>query len=146
MDDADYDWLNQYKWCAILGTGAQTRIDARRVLMHVLMMDGSPLKRIDHKDRNPFNNQRGNLRIATQQQNTHNRAPHILRKYPSPYKGVYDLDAYNPQHKHGLRFEAKIYCKKYYNVGKFATAEEAARAYDAKAKELFGDFAYLNFP
>jgi hypothetical protein len=31
-------------------------------------------------------------------------------------------------------------------VGHFATAEEAARARDAKAVELNGEFAILNFP
>ncbi len=33
-----------------------------------------------------------------------------------------------------------------YYLGRYATAEEAARAYDAKARELFGGYAYLNFP
>lgn len=31
-------------------------------------------------------------------------------------------------------------------LGHYPTAEEAARARDKKAKELFGEFAYLNLP
>ena len=31
-------------------------------------------------------------------------------------------------------------------LGYYATAEEAAHAYDAKAKELHGEFCYINFP
>ena len=38
------------------------------------------------------------------------------------------------------------YQKKPSYIGNFATKEEAARAYDQKAIELFGEFAQLNFP
>lgn len=32
------------------------------------------------------------------------------------------------------------------HLGTFATAEEAAKVYDEHAKQLYGEFAYLNFP
>lgn len=32
------------------------------------------------------------------------------------------------------------------NLGTYKSIEEAARVYDIKAKELFGEFAWLNFP
>jgi len=35
---------------------------------------------------------------------------------------------------------------KRYNVGHFDTEIDAALAYDRKARELFGSYAYLNFP
>jgi hypothetical protein len=33
-----------------------------------------------------------------------------------------------------------------FNLGAYDNEIEAARAYDRKAIELFGEFAYLNFP
>jgi hypothetical protein len=38
------------------------------------------------------------------------------------------------------------FANKQYSCGYYLTAEEAARAYDAKARELLGDKARLNFP
>ncbi len=35
---------------------------------------------------------------------------------------------------------------KKYNLGRFDDAVEAAKTYDKKAVELFGEFAFLNFP
>ena len=50
-------------------------------------------------------------------------------------------------HKHNKRWRAQIgYNYKLITIGYYDTPEEAARAYDAKAKELRGEFARLNFP
>ena len=58
--------------------------------------------------------------------------------HTSHYKGVsYD----------GFKYTAKIYVdKKEDYLGYYGTEIEAAKAYDKKAKELFGDKAILNFP
>jgi hypothetical protein len=42
---------------------------------------------------------------------------------------------------------AGITCRgKYYYLGTFGSPIEAAKARDRKAYELFGEYAYLNFP
>jgi len=56
----------------------------------------------------------------------------------SGYRGV---------RRHGRRYVARITWQRItHNLGTFPTAEEAARAYDAKARELHGTYALLNFP
>ena len=101
---------------------------------------------VDHIDRNGLNNSRDNIRKCTRQQNTMNRK--LRRDSVIPYKGV----SYNPNYRKRPRacrnpYMAKIgFEGKRHYLGIFATAEEAARAYDAKAKELHGEFAKLNFP
>lgn len=79
-----------------------------------------------------------NCRWVTPQQNLMNRR--VFKKNKTGFKGV----SIRPSGK----FRAAIAKdKKDYVIGqKFETAEDAARAYDAKAIELFGEFAVLNFP
>jgi len=58
-----------------------------------------------------------------------------------PYRGVMRNDSVVE------RWSARIEFRKHgISLGSFDTPEEAARAYDQKAIELFGEFAQLNFP
>lgn len=94
--------------------------------------------RVDHINHDGLDCRKENLRVATHQQNVFNRRPNLLAA--SPYKGVY-------WHNSTEKWLASISCdgKRHY-IGVFAFEEDAARAYDAKAAELFGEYAYLNFP
>lgn len=95
----------------------------------------------DHINGDRLDNRRANLRICNGMENARNRgvsARHI--EIPSRYKGV-------SWERRAARWQAQIGCDgKKFHLGLFATEEEAARAYDAKARELHGDFARLNFP
>lgn len=93
---------------------------------------------IDHKDLNIHNNQKTNLRHATKQQNAFNRGPR--KGSQSGLKGVaIDMNCTLPYRAYIQKPD-----KSKLTIGRYATAQEAAIAYNTKAKELFGEFAYLN--
>ena len=92
---------------------------------------------LDHKDGDGLNCRKENLRIATRGQNKTNGPGHRGRK--GQYKGVVETAA--------GRFVASIQVdRQIFRLGRFNTAEEAARAYDAAARKHFREFAWCNFP
>ena len=95
-------------------------------------------KRIDHLNGDGLDNRRANLRQATPSQNAANAA--VRADSTSGFKGV-------GWHEIRKRWRARVMCNgKSRSLGYFDNPEEAARAYDSAARELFGEFARLNFP
>jgi len=93
---------------------------------------------VDHINHNKLDNRKSNLRKASQQQNIFNRRKLSGSKNcTSKYKGVM-LRPYN-RWESAIKKDGKITY-----IGSFSTPEEAALAYNQKAQELFGEFAYLN--
>jgi hypothetical protein len=92
---------------------------------------GLELDRID----NDKGYSKGNCRWVTHQQNCHNKGSNL--NSASKYKGVYKAK------KSGWYSTVKKEGKKY-TFGKFTCEKEAALAYNEKALELFGEYAYLN--
>jgi len=139
VDAEDYEWLSKYKWHAVK-TGdkyyAYRSRNKRSLSMHRMIMNEPKGMIVDHKDGNGLNNRRSNLRVCTTSQNHQNRR----RTFGSSrYKGVH-------WDKKSNKWAAAITDKgKYKFLGHFDDEVEAAKAYDKKASELFGEFAYLNF-
>lgn len=139
VDAADFNWLNQYAWRLMSsGNGLYyaCRIEhGKMILMHREIMQTPPGLVVDHINHNPINNRRCNLRNCTRDQNRRNRqATHTK----SGFVGVYP---------YGKKWQARIYADgKVVYREVFADKVEAAKARDRKAYELYGPFAYLNFP
>lgn len=136
VDDADWDWLKQFGWCAANRRGtwyAVARIDGRVRYMHRVIM-GNPDCAVDHINGNGLDNQRNNLRLATSIQNSFNSKAKSHGR-TSSFKGVHRSSTgkwISQIQAHGKR----------YSLGSFDTEIEAKAAYIDAAKVLHGDFAY----
>jgi hypothetical protein len=157
VDDEDYERVMQYSWFPMVGkhtvyAATSVRIPGRRSkrctswTMQRMLLGIGPLEKgkiVDHIDSNGLNNQRTNLRLATRQQNTMNTVK--MRSLAgeglsSQYKGV----CRNANKR--TKWTARItHNGQPIFLGSYADEEEAARAYDAAAREHFGEFAKLNF-
>jgi hypothetical protein len=111
----------------------------QKILMHRVIMGLPPgrVPEVDHKNGNPLDNRRSNLRIATRSQQGANQRT-SRRLYG--LKGVH-WDKEARKWKVEIRINGKLR-----NLGRFALGDEveAARAYDRAAVEAWGEFALIN--
>lgn len=138
-DDADYALLSQYRWHLTKKGYARTylRQEGGRTLsleMHRLLTDEKGGHYKDHKNGNPLDNRRANLRACTQRENSYNRSTHRNSKTRvkgvSPWRGQFRAVI----HKDGEQAQVDL----------FPSLDLAAAAYNGAAIALFGAFARLN--
>ena len=108
-----------------------------RLVGEAFILNLTDLPCVDHKDRNSLNNHFSNLRWCTRKENDQNRSKR--KNTSSVYKGVcFD--------KKANKWRAQIRHNGHQiHLGYFSDESDAGRAYDRKAKELFKEFAHLNF-
>jgi len=143
VDDSDFDWLNQWKWSAMLTKSGiwyavrNATIAPRKrkfTLMHRVILGLDGIEQGDHRDGDGLNNQRLNLRICTKLQNHYNRK--TSENNACRFKGV---------RKSGNRWRSTIWVNNNpVHLGTFDSKEAAASAYDSAAQNYFGEFARLN--
>lgn len=144
VDDEDYDALVAYSWFvahrgyttyAVRNLLGLPRGEQGQILMHRQILGDRVGQDIDHINGDGWDNRRANLRFVTRAQNMWNGAS---RGGSSIFKGV-------SWDKRQRKWRVQITCHgKTRTIGAFRDEEDAARAYDAVARELFGEFARLN--
>lgn len=147
-DDGKLKWKVRKALCVKVGrcVGCLNRsgylvvsIEKRQYLVHRLIflwVHGYLPRMIDHRDGDPLNNRIENLRECSAQENGRNRKK--SRKKSSDFKGVVWVSS-------AKRWRSQIYVdNKLISLGYFNDEVIAAKAYNDRAKELFGDYARLN--
>lgn len=138
FDKVDFDLIKNHYWFIDHSGYVRSTDD---YLLHRLLMNTPKGMHTDHINRDKLDNRKSNLRICTASQNMMNGTSSRVRHGATRtmYKGV-SKQSNCKSYRAALQIKGKqIY------IGSFKTQEEAAKAYDTKAKELFGEFARTNF-
>jgi hypothetical protein len=155
VDSRDEGRVRQFRWQLKVRKNAPGQFYAHRTYMvdgrkanvslHAFIMNAAPGQLVDHENGKGLDNRRSNLRFATHRENATNVTSSKRQKLGG-YKGV-------TWNKAASKWQASI-CggeiksngkRRQLYLGVFTDPVAAARAYDAKALEVFGPFASLNF-
>ena len=147
VDDEDFEKVSKYKWQCSPSSYASSAnfinskkkrkfpgIDKISIFLHRFIFDEYKKENlyVDHIDGNPLNNQKFNLRYATNQQNQANSK--ISKNNKSGYKGVC-WDKVNKKWIAQIMINGKSI-----KIGRFKSKEEAYKQYCQKGRELFREF------
>jgi hypothetical protein len=136
IDTEDLERCLSYRWSL---TCKEHYVYNRQVgFLHNFILGRKPSSMFilpDHKDGNTLNNTKQNLQVVSSSQNQMKKK--LPKHNTSGYRGVYF-------HKLRHKWKAQIGNGCRIHIGYFDIKEEAALAYNIKAKELFGEFAVLN--
>lgn len=149
VDDDDYKKYCGFKWTASKDKSGDYRPvrrinlgykKSKLIQLHRMIIGAKRGQIVDHINRDTLDNRKCNLRLCNKSQNGMNRPAN--KNSESGIKGV-------SWSKRDKRWVAKINKRidgkyKQIYIGNYFTKEEAAIAYNIKAIELFGEFAYLN--
>lgn len=136
VSDDKWHMCMKYSWFKNDKNYCKSYADGKHVRMHRFIMNAPTDTIVHHKDGNPLNNTTENLICTNHTVNNHCKIK--KKNATSQYFGVW----YN---KTENRWASEIRKNNVrYNVGRFDTEIEAAKAYNKKAYELYGDDAKLN--
>jgi len=143
IDAEDFISLCNRKWSLWQKTQSQSRYarsneKGKTIYMHREIMNAPKGMEIDHINGNGLDNRKSNLRVCTKAQNQQNAKKRTGKS--SVFKGVcWEKD------RRKWRASIKPVNKKRFNIGRFISEIDAAKAYDVEALYYFGEFAKTNF-
>lgn len=125
-----------YPWVNLKKNGVQHGFAVHR-LVAAVFLGATPEQQIEHRDGNRKNCHFRNLRTSTQTQNRGNSRGWKNKRSGSRFKGVFP---------YGKKWKAQVGLGgRTTYLGVFEKERDAARAYDLKAVEIYGEFAKTNF-
>lgn len=138
VDDEDFERVSNELWhlengypvCVVIINDLRKRLKIHQYIL------GKYCGVCDHKDRNKLNNQKDNLRICTQKQNSRNRS--IQRGNKTGYKGIHLVKRIN-SYRVMISIDDKTF-----HVGYRKNIIDAAKLYNDAAIKHYGEFAKLN--
>ena len=135
IDDEDWEKVKKYSWCLSSWGYAKSGSGGKTTYLHRLLTDFPQGMEVDHINGDRLDNRKINLRICTRAQNQRNRSKCVGI---SKYKGVCWITKFR-KWKSTITNDGKIY-----HLGLFDNEIDAAMAYNNRAIELFGEFAWIN--
>lgn len=151
VDDDLFDWLNQIKWYYRKRSGTRPggdvvhtmhgydddhHVKSQTLYMAALILPVPPGFVVDHSDCNPLNNQRSNLRRATNRQNVLNAGRRSTNS--TGVKGVHWSES-----KQRFVAQTSVDGKKKW-IGDFRILDDAAKAYADFVVRVHGPFARID--
>ncbi len=140
VDDEDFERLSHFIWKASARSNNIQRAKREGSKIKMFSLASEIMEKhgqmFDHKDRNPFNNQKDNLRECNYQGNSSNSTKQ--KNTSSQYKGVH-------RNRRCCKWQASIRVDySLIHLGLFDLEVDAAKAYNIAALKHFGEFANLN--
>lgn len=141
IDDEDFEIVSKMRWHAKKCgnhhyAAASPTYRGPSIYLHRLVMKAPKNLLVDHVNSNTLDDRKSNLRLCAKHQNLANRG--LQKNNTVGFKGVCF-------HGKSKTWNARVKFRgKSISVGYHKTPEEAARHYNLKVKELFGEFAFFN--
>jgi len=143
IDKDDIELVKKYTWCCDGRNNWKYAITKKlingkyvKIYLHRLIMNCPNNMTVDHINHNGLDNRKTNLRVCPIGKNVLNQRKR--KNTSSKYKGV----SWDKKLKKWESYIKNISKKEH--LGYFNNEKDAALIYNERAKELFGEFAYLN--